>query len=645
MADEIPKMDLKSKDITEEQKQKLKQLFPEVFTEDKIDFEKLRQTLGEEIEDEKERYELSWAGKSQCIKVAQERTTATLKPCREESVNFDTTENLFIEGDNLEVLKLLQKSYSQDGGKIKMIYIDPPYNTGNDFVYNDKFGEELQNYLKLTGQTDEEGRKLTTNTEASGRYHSNWLNMMYPRLVLAKNLLREEGVIFVSIDDHEVDHLRQIMDEIFGEENHLSTLVWDLRGGTSAGHFTRAHEYILVYSKNKNLLPNFPASDNSPITGRTTIRPTKVNPITQIEFPAGMRFEGRDAIFSGIIGDAEPVRILSEKMIFENGKLKYGVTLESAWRMRDQMINWIGGKETFDSKGQKVLEIYFNEKGIPWYKKERGFINPKSVVRTGSTKEGTLELEDIFGTRVIQFPKPSSLIKYLVDIPTIQDRDDITLDFFAGSGTTAHAVLDLNKEDGGNRRFIMVQLPEPTPEDSEALKAGYDTIADIGKERIRRVIRKIKEEQKTDQKKLNEEEKPPHDLGFKVFKLDKSNFRIWDVSSDELTQSTLSEHVETVEKSSTPEDLLYELILKDGLELTEKIEEKELAGKKIYAIMDTMLICLEKELTLELVREMAKLKPSRIICLDEGFRGNDQLKSNAAKIFSDLGEQVIFKTV
>ena len=631
MADEIPKMDLKSKDITEEQKQKLKQLFPEVVTEEKIDFDKLRQTLGEEVEDEKERYELSWAGKSQCIKVAQERTTATLKPCREESVNFDTTENLFIEGDNLEVLKLLQKSYSQDGGKIKMIYIDPPYNTGNDFVYNDKFGEELQNYLKLTGQTDEEGRKLTTNTEATGRYHSNWLNMMYPRLFLAKNLLREDGVIFISIDDNEVANLRRICDEIFGEENFEGLIHWRRRHNQPndpTKMIGLVAEHILSYSKNKavykesgvgklELTGNFSNPDNDP-RGDWASKPWKV---------------GSDQSGSRYKITTPTGKVLDEEWMGEEATFKS--------LLSDNRIIW--PKNGDGAPRKKYFKFEREAEGqcaTNWWPHER----------FGHNQGANDELTDLMGIKnVFSNPKPTSLIASLISISNVKDND-IILDFFAGSGTTFHAAIIHDSK----IKCICVQLPEMLSEKDKDQRIGYEfcinnnltpTIAEIGKERIRRVIRKINEEQKHNPKRLNQEEKSTQNLGVRVFKLDKSNFKVWDVSSEELTQSILSEHVETVEKSSSPEDLLYELILKDGLELTEKIEEKELAEKKVYSIMDTILICLEKELTLELVKEMAKLKPSRIICLDEGFKGNDQLKSNAAKIFSSLGEQVIFKTV
>jgi len=635
-------MDGKSLNITEEKLNQLKEIIPEAFTEGKIDWEKLKATLGEDIEFKNERYVLNWAGKSDAFRVLQSPTTSTLVPDKEESVNFDDTEHIFIEGENLEILKILQKSYF---GKIKMIYIDPPYNTGNDkFIYPDKFSETKEEYLSRIGDKDESGYMtreglFRTNSKDSGHYHSNWLSMMYPRLFLARNLLRDDGVIFVSIDDNEVHNLRLMMNEIFGEENHLSTLIWDLRSGTSAGHFTRAHEYIMVYTKNKIDLPNFPSSDNSPITGRTTIRPTEVNPISQIEFPSGLRFEGIDAVFSGTIGNAEPVKIISNQLVFENGKLKYPVILESSWRMRNQIIRWVNGNVTIDSKGQKVIELYFNDKGVPWYKKERGFINPKSVVREGTTKEGTLELEELFGKRVMPFPKPCSLLKYLIDIPTKINGDNIILDFFAGSATTGHSVLDLNKEDGGNRKFIMVQLPEKCDETSEAFKAGYKTIADIGKERIRRVIKKIKAEENS---KLDVDGTAgKQDLGFKVFKLQKSNFRIWrsDVNNEEELVTQLEKFTDPVDEKSKIENILYELLLKSGIPLTAKIEEKE----NYYLANDGEIALMLDRVDENIIKEVIFEKTQKIITLDRLFKDNDQLKTNTALQMKDA--EIDFRVV
>ena len=615
-------------DITQEQIERLKEVFPECVSEGRIDFERLRATLGDvDALAGDNTYSFTWAGKQEAFRAIQTPSAASLAPATEESVNWDTTQHLFIEGENLEVLKLLYKSYF---GKVKMIYIDPPYNTGNDFIYRDDYRQPHQAYLEKTGQTDAEGNLLRSNPETSGRYHSDWLSMMYPRLFLARQLLREDGVIMVSIDDYELHNLRLLMNEIFGEENHLSNLVWDLRSGTSAGHFTRAHEYVVAYAKSKSELPNFPSQDDTPITGRTTIRPSKLNPMSRIDFPAGMEFEGTEAVFSGTLGDAEPVKIVSGHMVFENGKLKHPVTLESAWRMRDQMISWINGEETLDSKGQRVISIYFNKHGVPWYKKERGFVNPKSVVRAGSTKDGTMELEEIFGSRVMPFPKPSALMKYLTSIPLKPNESAIVLDFFAGSCTTAQAVLQLNREDDGNRRFVMVQFPEPTPEDSVAGNEGFKTIADIGKERIRRAIAQM-EAEGGGKRNLRQEE----DSGFKVFKLAPSTFRQWEPppgeGADALAQQ-LSFFDHGLEEGADPLHVIYEVILKEGYSLNARIELLDLDSSQVYRVTEPedeghfFYICLDDDVRDSTLGALSLDKETVFICLDTAL--DDSQKVN-----------------
>ncbi|MFZ2399906.1 MAG: site-specific DNA-methyltransferase, partial [Smithella sp.] len=571
-------MDGKSLNITEEKINQLKEILPEAFTENKIDWEKLKAALGDDIEFKNERYVLNWAGKSDAFRALQTPSTDTLVPCKDESVNFDSTGNVFIEGENLEVLKVLQKSYF---GKIKMIYIDPPYNTGNDtFIYPDRFSESKEEYLNRIGDKDETGLMtreglFRKNSKDSGHYHSNWLSMMYPRLFLARNLLRDDGVIFVSIDDNEVHNLRLLMNEVFGEENLLAQLVWDLGTGTAAGHFTRAHEYIVVCAKDKNILPNFiyEGKDDS-ISERAVKKISKGNPASPITFPKGIEFEGEDTTFNNIIGDSEKISILEGKMVFKDGKLFNSVTLEAGWAMRNQILSWLSGEETFDSKGQKVKRFFFDKKGVLQYEKERGFINPQTVLRKiASTRKGTIEIEELFGRKVMDFPKPMQLINTLIGYVTKSRDADIALDFFAGSCTTAHAVLALNKENGGNRKFICVQLPEKCDVDSEAFKAGYKTIAEIGKERIRRVIKKIQEEQEG---KLDLDGNGDQDLGFKVFKLKESNFKIWrtNIETEEELIAQMQQHLEPLDEHAKIEDVLYELLIKAGVPLTAKINEQ-----------------------------------------------------------------------
>jgi adenine-specific DNA-methyltransferase len=653
---DIEKLPLTSMNITAAQIAKLKELFPEAFTEgSRVDWDKLRLTLGETIDVGKERFGMNWPGKADCFKAIQQPSTATLIPARDESVNFDTTENLFIEGDNLEVLKLLQKSYL---GKIKMMYFDPPYNTGNDFIYPDNYSESLDTYLEYTGQVDSEGRKFSTNTDTDGRFHSKWMNMMYPRLFLAKNLLKEDGIIFISIDDNEVKNLRSLCDEIFGEENFIAQLIWNLRSGSQAGQFTGSHEYILAFTKSFESLKYFSDIDGGSIIHGALKKISKDNPESEITFPAGMEFEGINKEFEGELGGSEKQIIVSKKMIFRDGVLQSPVTLRAGWAMKNQIESWIAGKETFDSKGQKVIRFFFNSQGILWYEKERGTVHPKTVLpdEVGNTKTGSGELIDIMGSKILDFPKPSTLIKFLTKVAT--NKDDLVLDIFAGSCTTAHSILEINKQDSGNRKFICVQLPEPTDENSEAYKAGFKTIADIGKERIRRVIKKIslEVEEKTEKEngapKLFENEEKPiinnQDLGFKVLKLAKSNFSSWNADVEktpEAIQEQLFKHVQHISTEAEQEAILYELLLKSGFELTTPIKKLELEGKQVFSIGENeLLLCLEKQLTHELIKAMAELKPIRIICLDAGFQNNDQLKTNAALIMKSKGV-VKFQTV
>jgi len=620
---EIKKLDLRSMDIIGEQKKKLHQLFPEVFTENKIDFEKLKLALGEAIEVGKERYGMTWPGKADCFKIIQSSSIGTLKPCREESVNFDTTENLFIEGDNLEVLKLLQKSYY---GKIKMIYIDPPYNTGNDFIYPDDYKENLKTYLQYTGQVDAEGKKFSTNTDTEGRFHTKWMNMIYPRLFLAKNLLSDNGVIFISIDDNEVSNLRKICDEIFGEENFIDTICWKKKygGGAKEKYLVSVHEYILMYAKMRDDLPEI---------------------MVEFDEEKARRFyKYKDEKFETLgYYRTHPLEAVKSFDIREN--LRFSVTSPDGtevWPRRQ----WRWSKERFKEALSKNEVIFSKNKDGEWVLSSKQYLNDdtgeqrktkaQSLIDDIFTQEGTKEIVDIFSdAKIFPFPKPIRLLKKLIEISGVSG-DDVILDFFAGSGTTAHAILELNK-DGYNRKFICVQLPELCEKDSEAHKAGFKTITDIGKERIRRVIKNIEKE--TDQALFKNKKM---DLGFKVFKLHKSNFKIWDaeqISPDKVSiEKQLELHIDHIDHKASQDDILYEILLKAGFELTTKIEKIKLAGKAVYSIGGgDMIICLEKELTKELIRTIAEKQPSRVICLDQGFTNNDQLKTNAVQIMKSKG--------
>lgn len=631
------KIDLKSMTIDSEKIKRLKALFPSVFTEtlnekgnliESIDFEKLKADLGtfsDLFEGRKERYGMDWPGKKECLKIIQQPSLATLKPFREESVNFDTTENLFIEGDNLEVLKLLQKSYF---GKVKMIYIDPPYNTGKEFIYPDNFAESLDTYLAYAGFVDDKGKKFSTNTANEGRFHTKWLNMMYSRLYLARNLLREDGTIFISIDDNEMVNLRKLCDMVFGEENFIGNFIWKSRQIVDSRNQSNAsidHEYIVVYSKR---------SETSALRGKDIDLSKYTNPDND---PRGAWMS------NSILGLANASQRPNLHFKIEDPKTgwKFAPPQDSGWRYSHQTLQ------------EKIKDnrIIFPKKqdGRP---REKKFLSELSSNQTGFssvlaedvgyTLNGSREVRSLLEGKFFDFPKPISLLKILIE-QGATGKDDIILDFFSGSSTTAHAVLDMNKEDAGNRKFIMVQLPEPCAPESDAYKAGYTTIADIGKERIRRVINKIKQEMG---------DQPNLDLGFKVLKLDKSNFKIWEPTS----QITINElllklegHIPHIDPKASQEDILYELLLKSGYLPTAKIEKQQIAGKTVYSIGDgVLMICLESEITREFIEAVAATDPERFICLDHAFKGNDQLKANAMHAFSSRrsgGNQDVFRTI
>jgi len=618
------KLDLNSHDIAEERRQDLLRLFPEIRTEgDKIDFERLKLALGERIDTGKERYGLNWPGKADCFKTIQAPSLGTLRPAPEESIDFDTTENLIIEGDNLEVLKLLQKSYA---GKIKMIYIDPPYNTGNDFIYPDNYTESLQTYLEYTGQVDAHGRRFSTNTDADGRFHSKWLNMMYPRLYLARNLLRDDGVIFISIDGQEVQGLRSICDEIFGEDCFVEQISWKNKYGSGAmtKGFANVHEYILCYSK---------------LTIGSISAPLSEDAIAEYK-----NKDEKYAVRGGFI--TQP---LATKSKDDRPNLRFAIEYKGKEIWPEKQ--WIWSKERV-SEALKNDELVINEtrgkfsvRAKQYLRDETGVLRqgkPLSLLNGPFNQEGTREVDGLLGSDVFDFPKPSALIRYLLSftVNEIDPKKDIILDFFAGCGTTAHAVLDLNKQDQGNRKFILVQLPEPTGRDD------YPTIADICKERVRRVIQKIKAADSAELP-LTDGQKP--DLGFRVYKLAESNFQTWNADlphgDTEALADQLKLYVDHVRKDRSQADLLTEILLKSGFPLTTPVEELKPAGQTVFSVASgALLSCLEKPITLETVRAMAERKPARVVCLDAGFAGNDQLKANAALIFKSKAVNS-FKTV
>ncbi|CAN5209889.1 site-specific DNA-methyltransferase [soil metagenome] len=598
-------MPLTSSDVLADRVAAMRELFPEVFTEDGMDFDRLRRELGEHVESGRERYGLSWAGKAEAIRNVQSQSVGALRPAPEESVDFDTTENLFIEGDNLEVLKLLQKSYH---GRVKMIYIDPPYNTGNEFIYPDNFREGIEDYLRFSGQKNGEGVKLSTNTETGGRYHSKWLDMMYPRLFLARNLLREDGVIFVSIDDHEVHNLRMLMDEVFGEENFVACVAWQ--------HSIQAKGYLENFSVHHNYIFCYRRSDHFSLRALERTEEHNKNYSNPDNDPRGPWRSGdvRNALYRpNLIFDIET----------PSGKIINPP--EKGWRWSKQtVVGKIESGEIVFSKDETriVRKIYLDS--VPgrapetiWFGKE-----------VGTTREAATELKNLFNKDTpFDTGKPSRLVRRMMELSLEGTNDELILDFFAGSATTAHAVLDQNNEDGGDRRFIMVQLPEPT-ENPE-----YPTIAEIGKERIRRVIGKLDE---ADTGKLRAEDEPRQDRGFRVFKLGESSFKIWDggrfADGEGAAEGDMAEQLrafaENVREDRSQLDILYEILLKAGLPLTAKVEQVE--GREVYTVAEGLLvICLEREVTQEIVDEISTLAPERVVCLDTAFHGNDTLKTNA----------------
>ncbi|SMP38289.1 site-specific DNA-methyltransferase [Anoxynatronum buryatiense] len=638
------KLNGKTPNITQENINKLMELFPEVATEGKVDIEKLQQLLGEYAEDKPERYNFTWNGKSRALRISQTPSTGTLRPCKDESEQWDTTQNLYIEGDNLEVLKLLQKSYH---GKVKMIYIDPPYNTGGDFVYKDDFKDNIKNYKEITGQVDGEGKNLSTNAETSGRYHTDWLNMLYPRLRLARNLLSDDGVIFISIDDHEVDNLKKVLAEIFGEMNFICQFVWAAGRKNDSKLVSISHEYMLCYSKSKSCL-----------TESSTLWREKKLGLDEIYSVYNKLKNKYNHDYNAIQNEL--------KMWFKSLPPNHPAKNHSHYSSVDKRgiyfpdnISWPGGggpkyEVLHPNTGKPVKipsrgwmfssyarmkelidddRVHFgaDENSVPCtksYLKDRETSAPYSVFYKDG-RASTKRLMSLMGGKVFDNPKDEEIIKSLIEFTGTSEG--IVLDFFSGSATTAHSVMQFNAEDEGNRKFIMVQLPEPCDEKSEAFKAGYKNIAEIGKERIRRAGKKIKEEHGDAAENL--------DIGFKVLKLDNSNIRRWNPDPDDL-QTSLEDHLENFVAGRNELDVVYEIMLKYGLDLTYPVEEYEVAGQKVYAIgFGMLMICLGNQITTKvaegILNLVKKLEPesARVVCRDNGF-ASDSEKTNVKEIFN-----------
>lgn len=624
------KMELTSMNVAAQKREELKQAlgnaFPDVFSDGAIDFDQLKRVLGEWVDPSKERFGLNWAGKAECMKVIQQPSIATLKPDRNASINFDETENLFIEGDNLEVLKLLQKAYF---GKIKLIYIDPPYNTGNEFIYPDNYSESIDTYLQYSGQVGDDGRKFSTNTELAGRYHSRWLNMMFPRLYLAKNLLSDDGVIFISIDDNEHPRLRDICDEIFGEDNFVANIVWKhtQQSKNDELYFSRHHNSILSYRKS-DAIRGFlaPRSDDD---NRNYSNPDND--------PNG---DWR----SGDVRSPNYRETLRYDLKTPSGKTISPP--DNGWRWSQQTIEEkiSSGEIIFNSDETKIIRKIFlkNQEG-------RTPENLWSGDKFGTTRSANAQIKALFdGKALFDTPKPTELIRAMFEL-IYKEKDYTVLDFFAGSSATAQAVMEQNIADGGQRKWIVVQLPEKIDENSEAYKAGFKTISSLSAERIRRSISSLRNGQPELIKNNSDKDS---DFGFKFTTLTASNFRLWDAAAAnfDMAGGQLDLHVDHIKESSTAEQILYELLLKAGFVLSTKVVSIEMAGSTVFSIEDgALLICLEKEITPELIDALAEKNPLQVICLDAGFKGNDQLKANAVQTFRARAQaeesEIVFRTV
>lgn len=618
------KLDMKSPDLVNESIEKIAELFPNCVTEGaegkSIDFDMLKQELGHTlIEGNKERYRLEWPGKKEAIVTANLPITKTLRPVREDSVDFENTENIYIEGDNLEVLKLLQESYL---GKIKMIYIDPPYNTGNDFVYKDNFFKDVQDELLESGQKDEYNQKLVVNPETAGRYHSDWLSMIYPRLKLARNLLTNDGVIFISIDDNEVHNLRKVCDEVFGEGNFIDAIVWKKTENIKmdSRFLSRNKDYVLSYRKN-SLMSEFQKEQSD------------VNRFN-LEDDRGKYY------FRKLDSKSAAYRPTLDYVIENEGKKYYPGGSEEAWEQR-QAGNvgqfgprWLWSKNKFE-QGLLDGDVIFKDGKV--YNKVRydGFAKKPftDMPQLPSGQTAQKELNELLERRLFDYPKSPELIKWLMNL--VSDATNfIVLDFFSGSASTAHAVMQLNSEDGGNRKFILAQIPEAADEKSEAFKAGYKNICEIGKERIRRAAIKIEEETNA---KI--------DYGFRVYRLDESNMQDVYYKPQDYTQSSLDLFADNVKSDRTSDDLLAQVMLDWGLALSLKIETKNIRGKNVFKVAENSLFaCFDKGIDEDFAKELAAEKPLRVVFKDNAFK-DDTAKTNVKQLLKQLSPTTEMKVI
>lgn len=614
----MDKLKMHTPNKADENFKKLAALFPNAVTETidengevvrAIDKDVLMQEIScTVVEGSEERYQFTWPDKKKSVLLANAPINKTLRPCREESVNFDTTENLYIEGDNLEVLKLLQETYL---GKIKMIYIDPPYNTGNDFVYEDDFAQSAEEYMANSGQYDDEGNRLVKNVDTNGRFHTDWLNMIYPRLKVAKDLLSDDGAIFISINDQEVSNMKKICDEIFGCDNFIASLIWQQRkgGGNDSHYIAVDHEYILIYSKNIcNLSNRWYVSQTEEYLKR----------YKEVE-PDGRRFYWDTLVRNGL---QSPIVIT--------------LTAPDGTKIT---INSQKSEETV-LKGLRDGTVRFTKTTNGWSLHHKVYMKEGQVLRSilteyGNNRSSGQELTNLFGKTVFDYSKPSTLLKLLCQLNT--NNIDIVLDFFSGSATTAHAVMKLNAEDGGNRKFIMVQIPEETDEKCEAYKSGYQNICEIGKERIRRAGQKIKEDSPLTTQNL--------DIGFRVLKCDTSNMKDVYYSPADFELNLLDMMEDNIKEDRTPEDLLFQVMLDLGVTLSSKIEETTIAGKKVFDVADGFLIaCFDKDVNDETIKAIAQKQPYYFVMRDSSL-ANDSVATNFEQIFATYSPDTVRKVL
>lgn len=641
----MDKLRMQSSNGVEDNITKIAQLFPDCVTETVdersgqpkhlIDFEKLKQNLSDSVMSERaERYQFTWPDKSKAILLANSPINATLRPCREDSVDFDNTQNLYIEGDNLDVLKCLKETYLH---KVKMIYIDPPYNTGNDFVYEDDFAQSSEEYLANSGQFDEQGNRMFTNAESNGRFHTDWLNMIYPRLKVARDLLTDDGVIFISIDDNEVENLRKVCDEVFGEQNFITQINWVSKSGGSADerYIIKATEYILVYTKAKDSAifgkeEAETSSDKYKLTDKHEEERGKYT-LKKLDFRMTSQHYTEALNYPVIDPDGNELWPGGKNHRQDGGwnwrwsKAKY------EWGVKNDFIQFVKnnkGSWTLNTKQYQKVDNCNRptERGLAY----RNFI-PSSEL---NTTQGSRLIAEYFESKIFEYAKPHQLICKCMKIANC-DKNALILDFFSGSATTAHAVMQLNSEDGGNRKFIMVQLPEKTEEKSEAFKAGYKNICEIGKERIRRAGKKIKEESPLTTQDL--------DTGFRVLKLDSTNMQDIYYSPKDISQADLFSQVDNVKPDRTGEDLLFQVMLELGATLDSKIETTMVAGKTIYNVAEGYLVaCFDPNVTDEVVKAIAQMQPAYAVLRDNSMK-DDSTATNFEQIFKTYSPDTVTK--